>query len=209
MKERPILFSTPMIPPILEGRKRMTRRVIKPQPTGDFLQMARDEYLFGEPNDFVGGKWIHCFYGQPGDRLWVRETCGIATGHMFDGKATVQYFADCHVASIDDDRSNDYPRSQSITKTRPSIFMPRWASRILLVVKSIRVERVQDISGQDCVDEGIDPLFGRKRSYSPSKTSRLCREAFRDLWNSINAKRGYGWDVNPWVWVIEFKRITL
>jgi hypothetical protein len=91
----------------------------------------------------------------------------------------------------------------------PSIFMPRWASRILLEVTAVRVECVQDINEEDAIAEGLSDEYIRKE-FPPAECFRkpTAREAFRTLWDSINAKRGYGWDVNPWVWVIEFKRAS-
>lgn len=176
--ERPILFSGEMIRAILEGRKTQTRRVIKPQP------------------EFDGGFpiwWPQCPYGKKGDRLWVREAfsvCDHPQGPVCSYKA-------------------DHPQDEYL-KWRPSIHMPRCASRITLEIINIRIEQLQEISDSDALAEGVPvnesaisvPLSGE---FDEKET--IPRALYRDLWDSINAKRGFGWDVNPWVWVIEFKRL--
>jgi hypothetical protein len=196
VKEREILFSSEMVRAILDERKTMTRRVVKyhgEQPrtvadksivpysgTGEQLKRAM------EMNGY------RCPYGVPGDRLWVRETYRFRYADAGPGSKedSVQYRADrgCLVEPC----------------WHPSIFMPRWASRITLEVTGVRVERVQDITRTDIRAEGvtIPAHMSNEDSY---KAAYL--KAWRDLWDSINAKRGYGWDVNPWVWVVEFRRL--
>jgi hypothetical protein len=195
MKERPILFSGDMVQAILDGRKTQTRRVIKPQPeiitTHDYsiklLQIkGKGPWFEGDPNRT-------CPYGVVGDRLWVREMW--CTEHRLDDikpskigeAATVPIWY----------RATDDLNSVSLIpgKWRPSIFMPRWASRILLEITDVRVERLQKISEADAVAEGA--------GYWGCDTV----EVFRDLWDSINAKRGYSWSSNPWCWCISFKKI--
>lgn len=191
MNERPILFSTEMVKAILDGRKTQTRRVINKQPL-DILPMidcANDGWVTLDSKNPNHGSIIKCRYGQPGDHLWVRETFGVI---QYD--QTVIYKADC------DDEALDIARDY--LKWRPSIHMPRWASRLNLEVKSVRAERVQDISEADAFDEGIDTESETyaiaennqnagvsgcgnvvySRSYYPS----IC--CFRNLWDSINAK---------------------
>lgn len=195
MTEHPILFSGPMVRAILDGTKTMTRRVIRPQPTGEFKTISPMAYdcQWGIPV-LQGGKVAHaCPYGFPGDRLWVRETCG-----FFDpALKTVTYKADGYEAK--------YPQ-----KWKSARYMPRWASRITLEVVSVRVERVQDISEEDARKEGM--IANRFENASgqtyPNGSESPYRRAFAIIWNSINGKRGFGWDVNPWVWMIEFKRVT-
>jgi hypothetical protein len=170
--EKPILFSAPMVRAILEGRKTMTRRVVKPQPESD-------------QDDGHAGLIQDCPYGQPGDRLWVRETFST------DGCAC---YEPCFCPSVwykADDLSED---KELQPKWCPSIFMPRWASRIILEVTGVRVERLQEITNAGALAEGIEPS-GVPRTYVGD---------FAALWDSLNAKRGYGWDTNPWVWVIGF-----
>jgi hypothetical protein len=188
MKERGIIMQGESVLGILEGRKSQTRRVIKPQPTiitdqdhfRNYLQIhGRGVWFEGDPNKT-------CPYGQPGDRPWVRETfCDLGAG---DNRIIYK-------ASFDDLTAEMMRQSGHGTPIwKPSIFMPRWASRITLEIVNVRVERVQDISEEDAKAEGVTcPSF-----INP-------RQAYYDLWDSINAERGYGWDVNPYVWVIEFK----
>jgi len=175
MKERPILFSGPMVRAILEGRKTQTRRVVKPQPAhipgiGTVLNI-----------DTITGR--ACPYGNPGDRLWVREAWAHRRWMLGDASPnpTTVYRAD----------GEDL---KGCARWRPSIHMPRWASRIALEVVSVRVERLQDISEEDAKAEGIDWVIGYR--------SRI--PLFSALWERIN---GLGsWNANHWVWVVEFKR---
>lgn len=196
MKEKPILFSTPMVKAILDGRKTMTRRVVKKFEDNGFMILEPDP--------------SYCPYGQPGDRLWVRETWRPA----YDKElyCCVEFRSNASrikpaAGSLSEDQghrfADDCPDVPSIhAKWRPSIHMPRWASQITLEITGVRVERVQDISEQDARDEGASPITENKT------VSGVFRSGFRLLWDSINAKRGYGWDANPWVWVVEFRRVT-
>lgn len=207
VKERPILFTGPMVRAILDGRKTQTRRICKQKasPYGD-----RDD--LGWPMFQDGyGDWHHerCPYGQPGDRLWVRETWGytgvgiwsVRDAQRWQDKSCVVYKAD-----TDCDMTSGW---------FPSIHMPRWASRILLEITDVRVERVQDIFETDCPAEGVVRSLGgmwcgaEHRVHGEPKQFYTARDAFADLWDSINAKRGYGWGSDPWVWVIEFKRVEV
>lgn len=200
MKERPILFSGEMVRAILDGSKTMTRRVIKPQPgnvTTGPTPMGSNWMAWGMYG-MVRDLW--CPYGQPVDRLWVRETWSQFAPRPKPGdgvpeNACIDYRADYSASALrrglDSDGDPYKPPSW-----RPSIHMPRWASRINLEVVSVRVERVQDISEDDARAEGISNPLGS-----------LALNIFPSLWDSINLKRGYGWDTNPWVWVIEFKRL--
>lgn len=197
MTERPILFSAPMVRAILGGAKTQTRRVMKPQPrptdgwdwswplpgrniTAGTMNCWRDDQ---KPTLFP-----YCPYGRPGDRLWVKETWAqVSTG---EGTHSLVYRAD----------------SEAQVRWRSSIFMPRWASRISLELTDIRVERLQAISDADCEIEGVRPsVDGTGKDWRDDETG--WRRTYRQLWDSLNAKRGHGWDTNPWVWVIEFRRI--
>ena len=192
MTERPILFSAPMVRAILEGRKTQTRLVVKMpegllhknarlvdvEPYGDEPPCATACFDFDIPHK--GRIKVKCPYGcpcAPGDRLWVRETHGI------DSVGGRHYRATTAVAHC-------------VPKWKPSILMRRDDSRITLEVTGVWVERVRYISMADVLAEGC--------ILSTSKTEPL---DYQNLWDTINAKRGYGWDVNPWVWVIEFRRI--
>lgn len=193
MKELPIRFSGPMVKAILDGSKTQTRRVVK---------QDRDGLLDCKPTPAWDAFWqcVACPYGKPGDRLWVRETFGID-----DEDGSVLYFADPDTAQnaeharICEDR---YPRR------RPSIHMPRWASRILLEITDVRVERVQDISEADAQAEGIEyseRFAGYCIGMAEHYHSHDPRLSYASLWESINGPDS--WAANPWVWVVEFRRI--
>jgi hypothetical protein len=178
MKERPILFSAPMVRALLGGSKTQTRRVVKPQPD-------RGEWPWPDMSDAERSAWTtSCPYGQPGDRLWVRET------HM-DLGACYLYRAD---AAAEQERAIVAPRQP----WRPAIHMPRAASRITLEITGVRVERLQDISEADAVAEGV-----RNSLHMPG--GRFANENFAHLWWAINGDGS--WEANPWVWVVEFKRV--
>lgn len=226
MTEHPILFSREMVRAILEGRKTQTRRVVKPQPTLDFHYMSwltsdTYEWTTGHPLNVKYPETqrhaVKCPYGKVGDRLWVRETW--ATSPFLNMRAP----RDLSKRALIVYRADEINESHFCF--RPSIHMPRWASRLNLEIVDVRVERVQDISEHDACAEGIN-FFGSDDSimegsylYSanplPVKTEQDMRfgwghtagEAFHQLWDSINTKRGFGWDKNPWTWVVEFKKV--
>ena len=212
--EKPILFSGEMVRAILDGRKTMTRRVIKPQPEHDDV-ILRYPNPYGNaeaalPPDYpdadagaMAGRdeWI-CPYGAPGTRLWVRESFALHGGVNEEGSQTIEYRAD---AVKDDSGERDgwwfgYRFIPGSMPWRPLIHMPRWASRITLEVTAVKVERVQDISEDDARAEGV-----RGNAIGPWGCEGLI-EDFSELWDSINAKRGYPWASNPWVWVVSFER---
>lgn len=208
MEERPILFSSEMVKAILDGRKTQTRRVVKPQPeliAGDWFYRKRNmSYSMpnqGELETELLGIWDACPYGFVGGQLWVRETWK-AEAHPLAG-ARIRYLAggEKDVTGI----AKDNPSIKYTHKHgwRPSIHMPRWASRITLVITGVRVERAQDISEDDAEAEGIHLLgLPKEERYSHPRKHIV---AFQALWDLINQKRGYSWASNPWVWVIEFK----
>lgn len=200
MKERPILFSGSMVRALLAGTKTQTRRVVKPQP--NFKSPVRayhrpdGQYKWvlqsGMGDGAVSGGFS-CPYGQPGDRLYVKET------HEYNdigsGMCEVLYMAD-GVRIWKELSADDDAKIKRMGKARPSIHMPHWASRITLEVTGIRVERLQDISHDDACAEGIENTRGGVEA---------CVGRYRDLWESINGPGS--WDANPWVWVVEFKRV--
>jgi len=207
-KERPILFSAPMVRAILEDRKTVTRRAIKVQPhidaSGNFCvgssNYGQDGYGKPVTKHFVSGC---CPYGKPGDRLWVRETCFI--NDYRETKVPEEERAETEIVY----RADPLPcweGEESEIRWRPSIHMPRWASRILLEITAVRVERLQDISRADIRAEGLqcppelasDDVSPNYRDWYPA--------AWRELWESINGADS--WTTNPWVWVVEFKRVT-
>jgi hypothetical protein len=183
MKEKPILFSGEMVRAILEDRKTQTRRIMKPQPWThpDTCEVYLGENLL---RDVLADRVGVCRY-LPGDRLWVRETWR-KFGHGANGQ--VEYRA-------------DYDDKPAPFISRSPIFMPRWASRIDLEITKIRIERLQKISAIDAHEEGIEGLIAPGYCYDISPTAD-----FAKLWDKINGKRA-PWESNPWVWVIEFRRV--
>lgn len=206
MKERPILFSAPMVRAILEGQKTMTRRVIKQQRPEWALVVGTKEPI------------LSCPHGKVGDRLWVRETwhcCDTIQKYVKSGEISrdnIEYRADRPNVTICDGGWT------------PSIHMPRWASRILLEITEVRVERLQDISEEDALDEGIreetniivgascaggrhHEITGDRYFYDGGFEEGYEAPiiAFRELWESINGPGS--WGANPWVWVVCFRRI--
>lgn len=199
IRERPILFSAPMVRAILDGGKTQTRRVVK---------KMHVPALGRPPAD--GAPW----YAEPGDRLWVRET--YALHHAWDGhpptaggSASKRVWHRADAPNAIDGRG----------RWRPSIHMPRWASRITLEVTSVRVERLQDITEEDARAEGVDwsrpEPYGekwddddredpREVGYPPAGAS-FARDNFRRLWSGINGPES--WDANPWVWVVGFRLV--
>ena len=210
MKERPILFSGPMVRAVLDGRKTQTRRVVWLPPSahgfgyGVYSEDDGDWWEFvpadedGDPADGESHE-RRCPYGKPGDRLWVQETFRVATEAGSD-QVLVQYRSDTHVLPFRSGVLAEYTRS--LGKWRSSIFMPRWASRITLEVTEVRVQRLQEISERDAKSEGVD--------MAEATDGFPCYAlGFMDVWEEINAKRpGCSWNENPHVWVIEFRRLT-
>ena len=241
ISERPILFSAPMVRAILEGRKTVTRREIKPR-----MRSADTQFELHQQTD---GSWqpmhtfdescmdhqgtehpIVCPYGKPGDRLWVRETWGVIShdfdehGNMIDWEPDrpaspiremrfgqgyysghVIYRADGEAAWAGDDDGGGDDRSA----WKPSIHMPRVASRILLEITDVRVERLQEITPEQVTAEGVstrgEAMWGGQWWVdAPQQAIEDALKDFADLWTST----GGDWDATPWVWVVEFKRVT-
>lgn len=216
MTERPIIFSAPMVRALLAGRKTQTRRVLKPQ-----------------PNRLNGGKPLNDGYGnysvadgwrpyrfRKGDRLWVRETWTPETDRGIgyppphdDGRPIrwdkdeedVRYWTQPHYRATDPEPDLVYADSDGPTcRWRPSIHMPRWASRLTLVVTNVRAQRLQDISDDDAIAEGVEP-WGSGTAFvqlEDAQTYSTVRGCFAALWDSIHGPEA--WAANPWVVAISF-----
>ena len=209
---KPIIFSTPMVQAILDGRKTQTRRIVKANIVDRFVLddsgNILGSYTEGMPEVYPT---IDDAPYQLGDILWVREAWMESDGKYYYRADLGDYLDKCETIS------GGYPadcrfypgcdgcmRRPTKIKYRPSIHMPREAARIFLRVKNVRVERLQDISPKDCYAEGIIYVpIGEKWAEDGWAVAK-----YAHLWNKINEKRGYGWDTNPWVWVYEFEKIN-
>lgn len=225
MKERPILFSAPMVRAILEGRKKQTRRV-----SGlEVINKEPHRYEFKSIIDFAGKPhasfWDHIAnvqviaplkHGKPGDRLWVRETHSQKDVRQDGGelRCLVGYQADETARLWDMGGDFETAAFEKPKRWKPSIFMPRWASRLSLEITGVRVERLQDISEEDAWAEGCERgeptdnggWFPKERQDKIGATGWDCaRDWYADLWDEINSP--CSWDANPFAWVIEFKKI--
>jgi len=182
---KPISFTTEMVQAILAGRKSQTRRVIKPQPSQSVAE------LFNAALPVINKNILMPRY-QPGDILYVKETWQYIEGASGAGFA---YKAGGGVHNDTD-------------KWRSSRYMPKTAARLFLKVKDIRIERLQEITAEDCIAEGIetDALNSRQLRAVRVNCPLYLRHWYRLLWDYLNAKQGFGWNTNPWVWVIEFER---
>jgi hypothetical protein len=217
-KERPILFSTPMVQAILEGRKTMTRRIVKPQPS---LKMGVGKWIKNKNIQMIGDQSVvinymeqNSPYGVPGDVLWVREKFAARDCDTAIHKVTIEY------AASEGEKHYIFPKKSmkiiqkplhAAAKYQPSIHMPKDACRIKLLIKSIRVERLQEITRKDAKAEGIERITieGKGSGYKVygdnSDITASEEFSFYTLWESIN---GLGsWEANPWVWVIEFEKL--
>lgn len=227
IEEHPILFNGEMVRSLLLGQKTQTRRVVKPQPNHRPILAAYGLTIGADPTK-DGSEWLDadsikpgipmkCPYGKIGDLLWVRETW--AADCAFDRLAPSDIPNDSSLLYLADGESTGIV-AFDWGKKRPSIFMLRWASRIVLEVVDVRIERLNDISEADAKSEGVGaidcvdlddndldliidlPLKAQHRGWK-------YRNGFAALWDSINAKQGLGWEANPWVWVIEFEVIEV
>jgi hypothetical protein len=244
---KPILFSAEMVRAILEGRKTQTRRVVKPQPTegglhwvtacgGDFAAWQDACLLLDEHSEDGGPCQRTCPYGKPGDTLWVREAfCAHWCEPPRDAPQSYRIVTGDELPPIKQENGDLYQPVPSDVMTvwygaegdkpfhmkwRPSIHMPRWASRITLRITDIRVERLQNIEGQhpsesDAIAEGVRAVHHGDGEYYYSafrdepNPKNWCdpADAFKELWNKINGPGA--WEANPWVWVVAFERVKL
>lgn len=208
-KERPILFSAPMVRAILAGEKIQTRRVVKPQPPENTYTVSVFHHPDPRPHFWAWtdspnrpdlanlSDWCApCPYGQPGDRLWVRETWAHNKVEPIKDRAAGDYI---YRADL-----NERGVTRWAATWKPSIHMPRAASRILLEITGVRVERLQAISQDDAYDEGA-AVWAADTVKDGNKYSNVKR-AFQALWESINGAES--WAASPWVWVVEFKPLA-
>lgn len=219
MAEKPIIFSTEMVRAILEGRKTQTRRVCKEIVLCDFeWGLDREPYIGNyrtftkvakEKREWVTleNVWLYNIQTkvddyktyllkpkyQPGDVLWVREAWCKNENPNSPNYGGYEYYADYEGAHC-----------QILIKWRSPIHMPRKVARIFLKVKNIRVERLQAITEQDAVAEGF---VSTAKTAGDDYTGLFARDQFAEYWDKLHAKRGYSWDQNPWVWVIEFEKV--
>jgi hypothetical protein len=213
IKERPILFNGDMVRAILIGQKTQTRRPIKNLPECTLLDMKRDP----KAQDPYMAEWllknIKCPFGQVGDRLYVRETWRHWVDYDQEGKIEdwarqvyVAYRATPRVGFrpepdkkrivfLDESTPLEYNKNL-LGPWKPSLHMPRWASRILLEIDEIKVERIQEISGSDAYAEGFQAV-------------EEFNGCFRSVWDSIYEGQGLGWEVNPYVWVVKFHQVEV
>ena len=210
MKETGIIFSTSLIPGLLDGSKTQTRRtrgleLINQNPDGWYLSPSHKQgmvlggkatFVFDSKAEYGELKMAHigCPYGQVGDRLWVRETWAQDINIADGATGTIYYKAGYHPGGL---------------KWRSPIHMPRWASRILLEITEVRVERLQEITNEDAIAEGIKPpqYAFRMLSGGDIDATESPKELFAELWESLNAKR-YPWSMNPWPWVLGLRRVN-
>ncbi|KJK22162.1 hypothetical protein UB46_23490 [Burkholderiaceae bacterium 16] len=255
-KERPILFSAPMVRAILDGRKTQTRRMLNPQPVwdphwgsaagltgawrigspapmglaerGDHWSLIFDDekrLRYPTAEAYGWGARAGCPYGQPGDRLWVRKSWRVGKPHdktpprdilplqLAAGRGVTVLYAAGGARSIgpagriEPTYPDDAPMPNWAGKGRPSIHTPRALSRIVLELTGVRVERLNDCSEADAIAEGIAPELDGWTDYS-NPSCQMCTNSvnsYRTLWDSINGAGA--WEANPWVWVVEFRRV--
>lgn len=227
-KERPILFSGPMVRAILDGRKTQTRPLVKPQPKAHACEGGWPQHM----DRMEDGSWClycgacgwsggwRCPYGVPGDRLWVRESVLLSAdrdGHWATYSATPRTCKDYSGAVWDIPNDQPTPTADELVasgewRRRPSIHMPRWASRITLEVTDLRVQRVQETTESDARAEGIierdtpDEFSERSVVARDGKRYLSVGSAWAALWDAINGKRA-PWSSNPWVWAVTFRRV--
>lgn len=223
VKSRPILFSGPMVRAILEGRKTQTRRIVKPQPPDHAIEVfdwrapdIAESVKTNEGcyyNDMDGLHFLcKCPYGTVDTKLWVREThmlVSSTSGIACNGNVQ-RTFGGREQASV---YATDKSKLGDVGPWRPSIYMPKWASRITLEIRDVRVDRLNAISEEDALAEGIHKFAGGLGlyGYDPKGTpgpmvGGSAVEAYALLWESINGAGS--WGQNPWVWCISFRRIT-
>ena len=211
MKETGLMFKAPLVRALLDGRKTQTRRIAKPVRHPDLGNLYTPGALLREhePQHVINRA---CPYGQPGDRIYVRETARSCRAYEVQGYPPSQWGN--KPIWFEADGTPPGAETAWATKATPAIHLPKFAARIWLEVRSVRVERLQDISEEDAITEGIeraDNFFGCtcwKVCGEPEGADVVCPDdpigSFRTLWEST----GGDWDANPWVWAIDFKVLS-
>lgn len=221
--ERPIPFSVPMVQAVLDGNKSQTRRVLAEQPPETYrYERSRDDWHTGhilrkQPMIFDdqpcwgygaawGGQpvwevdWPSCPYGKPSDVLWVREPW--CASKSWDPLKPSEIGRHADILYLADNPLEFYQKAGIAGRYRHARFMCKWMSRLTLKITNVRVERLQDISAEDCIAEGIEP----KDLGNAAEETAWVRAEFRRLWESINGPGS--WEKNPWLWVVEFERVV-
>jgi hypothetical protein len=201
-RDRPIIFGGPMVLAILEGRKTETRRVILEQP-----EWESNDWVLGDASELLKTgtiRGVKCPYGRVGDTLWVKET------HRFGKEGVVEYRADDRLRLVEIPEGFTW---MDDNRWRPSIHMPKWASRIHLMIEGLGAQRIDEVTTNGAMAEGVlshpsEDIWDLLSPITQDAYRELAVNMFRDLWDSINAKRGYPWDESPWVWVVQFRRIS-
>jgi len=216
---KPILFSTPMVQAILRGEKTQTRRIMQEQPPCQLLSCGTSGRYWADNPEDLRAKYFRCKY-EIGDILWVRETWA-KTGDNFhdDWERKSIYYFKADNPFNEKELHENYPQMKGFPKWRPSIFMPKEACRIFLKLKSIRVERLNDISESDAIAEGVERWIEERMKSKPTHYKvyyQNCKpedlmsytscpiDSYETLWQKINGEKS--WDENPFVWVYEFER---
>lgn len=200
MSDRPIIFSAPMVRALLDGRKSQTRRVIASMMSWHALEDLQD--ATSAPDLARYQRY------QVGDRLWVREKIAYRHQPPADKSRTERWYKPHYCADGE-------PTSYGVSDIKPAMFMPRWASRLTLIVTDVRVQRLHQISEADAIAEGIEydretnGYWGAEGQGVGGATRQyvFAKSAFMDIWDSLNAARGYGWEANPWVVAVTFRTI--
>jgi hypothetical protein len=232
-KERPILFASHLVPKLLDGSKTVTRR-----PFNEVMQReqrgASRNYSGGWTRDSAGRWWtnesgvalgpFYCPFGRIGERLWVRETWKYYGRDRGEGpEGGIQYRGDLAHRTFEEFANpvavaKDFERKWTqgfVNQWRPSIHMPKWASRLTLEITDVSVERLQDITEEDAQREGVQPRFeidaatfihGKHEDIVNRTTHRI---GFKHSWDALYKSKGYGWDSNCWCWVIRFRKLEL
>lgn len=220
VKEIPMLYTTPMVQSVDAGLKQQTRRLrgldeVNQSPDDWTLTHQDKKGIFHFRNGQSG--WaVTSPYGKPGDIIWVRETfTHLHWDHYENGESPYAYKANCDAES--EEIRQEYIKAGYQYQWKPSLHMPRKAARLFLKITTIRLERLQDISDDDCIKEGLEQYTDHHgtgyRLYTKiGGFSFIPRDSFQTLWDSINGKAKKdrplcNWDANPWVWVVEFEKI--